>query len=125
MRIPRSYDCMLSPTVSEIRFAAPASPLAFTGHFYAAGAQTLYKFILLNKTNLSLVQELLKIQLPARSSELLLSRWSVVRELDSLSRNCLAFHFERHVPCSSARDGLQNRCAYSVGGLQSLRERKI
>ena len=82
MRIPRSYDCMLSPTASEIRFAAPASPLAFTGHFYAAGAQTLYKFILLNKTNLSPVQELLKIQLPARSSELLLSRWSVVRELD-------------------------------------------
>jgi hypothetical protein len=35
-RIRRSYDCMLSPPVSEIRLAAPANPLAFTSHFYSA-----------------------------------------------------------------------------------------
>jgi hypothetical protein len=33
-RIRRSYDCMLSPAVSEIRLAAPANPLAFTSQIF-------------------------------------------------------------------------------------------
>jgi len=32
--IRRSYDCMLSPAVSEIRLAAPANPLAFTSQIF-------------------------------------------------------------------------------------------
>ena len=51
---------MLSLPASEIRLAAPANPLAFTVHFYAAGGPTQHKFILLSKTNLSPAQETLK-----------------------------------------------------------------
>src|SRR5262245_49023925 len=59
--IRRSYDCMPSSPVSEIRLAAPASPLAFTMHFYAVGGgQTQHKFILLSNPILSSAQETLK-----------------------------------------------------------------